>query len=59
MKIYLVRHGESKANASGIHQGQKIDTSLSKNGLEQAKKIAERLKDENFEIIYSSDLRRS
>ena len=59
MKIYLVRHGESIANAKGIHQGQKIDTSLSKKGLEQAKKIAERLKDENFEIIYSSDLKRA
>lgn len=59
MKIYLVRHGESEANAKGIHQGQKIDTSLSKNGLEQAKKIAERLKDEDFEIIYSSDLKRA
>ncbi|MAG39352.1 hypothetical protein CMI41_00070 [Candidatus Pacearchaeota archaeon] len=59
MKIYLVRHGESKANAKGIHQGQKIDTSLSKKGLEQAKKIAERLKDKTFEIIYSSDLKRA
>ena len=59
MKIYLVRHGESIANAKGIHQGQKIDTSLNKKGLEQAKKIAERLKDENFEIIYSSDLKRA
>lgn len=59
MKIYLVRHGESIANAKGIHQGQKIDTSLSKKGLEQAKKIAERLKDENFETIYSSDLKRA
>jgi len=59
MKIYLVRHGESIANAKGIHQGQKIDTSLSKKGLEQAQKIAERLKDEDFEIIYSSDLKRA
>lgn len=59
MKLFIVRHGESKANAKGIHQGQKIDTSLSKKGLEQAKKIAERLKDENFEIIYSSDLKRA
>jgi len=59
MKIFLVRHGESEANEKGIHQGQRIDTGLSKRGKEQAKLIAERLKDEKIEAIYSSDLKRA
>jgi len=59
MKIFLIRHGQSEANAKGIHQGQKINSSLSKKGREQAKRIAERLKDEKIEAVYSSDLKRA
>jgi broad specificity phosphatase PhoE len=59
MKLFIIRHGESIANAKGIHQGQRVDTGLSKLGKAQAKKIAERLKDEKFEAIYSSDLKRA
>ncbi len=59
MRLILVRHAESKANAEGINQGQKIDTSLSKLGIRQAKQVAQRLKDEKIDIIYSSDLKRA
>jgi broad specificity phosphatase PhoE len=59
MKIYLIRHGESEANANGIPQGQRIDTVLSVNGKEQAKKISERLRNEKIDAIYSSDLLRA
>jgi broad specificity phosphatase PhoE len=59
MKLLIVRHAESKANIKGILQGQKIDTSLSKLGKEQAKKVGERLKDEKIEAVYSSDLKRA
>ena len=59
MNIILVRHAESEANRLGITQGQTIDTSLSKSGLRQAKQLAERLKDEKIDIIYSSDLKRA
>jgi phosphoserine phosphatase len=58
-KIFIIRHGESIANALGKHQGQRIDTSLSEKGIEQAKKIARRLKEEKIDIIYSSDLKRA
>ncbi len=61
-KIILVRHGESIANAKGISQGNRnkwMDTSLTKKGKEQAKKLAERLKEEKIEVIYSSDLKRA
>ena len=59
MKIILVRHGESEANAKGISQGQKLDSPLSKKGLEQAKKVTERLSEEKIDFIYSSDLKRA
>lgn len=59
MKIFLVRHGESISNMTpNIHQGQ-LDTKLSPKGEEQAKKIAHRLKDHSFDIIYTSDLLRA
>lgn len=59
MKLFIIRHGESEANAKGIHQGQRIDTSLSKLGRSQAKKLAKRLKNEKIEVIYTSDLKRA
>jgi broad specificity phosphatase PhoE len=58
-KLFLIRHGESEANANGIHQGQRIDSPLSTKGISQAKKIAKFLKKEKVDIIYSSDLKRA
>jgi broad specificity phosphatase PhoE len=59
MKIMLVRHAESEANAKGINQGQKIDSSLSNLGKKQARQVAQRLKNEKIDLIYSSDLKRA
>ncbi|MEM4230546.1 MAG: histidine phosphatase family protein [Candidatus Pacearchaeota archaeon] len=59
MRLILIRHAESEANAQEIHQGQKVDTSLSKKGIKQAKQVAQRLKDEKIDLIYSSDLKRA
>ncbi len=62
MKLILVRHGQSIANSRWRSQGNKdkwVNTSLSKKGIEQAKRVAERLKDENISVIYSSDLKRA
>jgi broad specificity phosphatase PhoE len=58
MRITLVRHGETNANVNGIVQGQ-LDTALNKSGIQQAQKVAKRLKDEKFDTIYSSDLKRA
>jgi broad specificity phosphatase PhoE len=59
MKIFLIRHAESEINAKKVYVGSKVDTGLSKKGKEQAKKIAERLKNEKIEAIYASDLKRA
>jgi len=58
MKLFLVRHGESQANKQNITQGQ-LDSNLTDLGIDQAKKLANRLKDYDFDIVYSSDLKRA
>ncbi len=62
MKVFLVRHGQSIANKIRICQGNQnkwTDTSLTYTGKTQARKVAERLKGEKFDIIYSSPLKRA
>lgn len=58
MRLIVVRHGRSTGNENKIHEGQ-LPGELSKEGKEQVKKLAERLKKEKFDIIYSSDLKRA
>lgn len=57
-KILLVRHGQDTDNAAGILNGRR-DTELTELGREQAKKVAEKLKDNNVQIIYASPLKRA
>ncbi len=58
MKLILTRHGETIENVNKILQGWN-DTNLNKNGIQQAKQLAKRLKDINIDLIYSSDLKRA
>lgn len=58
MKIILTRHGRTIENAKQILQGH-MQSRLSAEGIEQAKKLARRLKNEKIEVIYSSDLKRA
>ena len=57
-KIILTRHGITQWNIDKKYQGQS-DTPLSKEGLEQAEKLAESLKNEKIDAVYSSDLLRA
>ena len=57
-KIFLVRHGQDMDNAAGILNGRR-DTELTKLGCEQAKKVAEKLRDNNVQIVYTSPLMRA
>ena len=59
MRLIFVRHGETEENTDKIIQGQLIHGKLSENGLKQIKKLADRLKDEKIDYIYSSDSERS
>mgnify|MGYP001347245172 CR=1 FL=1 len=56
--VYLVRHGETDWNRERRFQGHR-DIPLSAAGLIQAERLAQSLKSEVFEAIYSSDLRRA
>lgn len=52
MKIYLVRHGETTGNLNDFYQT--AETPLTKTGIDQAKNVANRLKNIKIDIIYSS-----
>jgi len=58
MNLIITRHGETEENKAGVIQGH-LPGHLSEKGIEQAKKVALRLKDEKIDFIYSSDLDRA
>ena len=59
MRIIFVRHGESYVNLNGEFSYKIVDKSLTPKGISQAKRIAERLKDEQIDHIFSSPLKRA
>jgi broad specificity phosphatase PhoE len=58
MEIIIVRHGLSEANKAGIVSGH-LDTPLSKEGKDQAQKMAARLAGLKIDAIFSSPLKRA
>ena len=58
LRVYLVRHGETNENRSGIIQGQ-LDTELNEDGIKQSGRLAHALKDIHFSAAYCSDLKRT
>ncbi|MBT6690285.1 histidine phosphatase family protein [archaeon] len=58
MRIIITRHGETEENRAGIIQGH-LPGVLSDLGKEQARRLANRLKDEDIDLIVSSDLARA
>lgn len=59
MRLILTRHGETEENIKNLIQGSRIGGKLSTLGIKQAEKLAERLKNEKFDHIYSSSLARA
>ena len=59
MKLILVRHGETYWNQERRVQGGDSDIELNDTGLEQARRLATFLKNENIIAILSSPLRRA
>ena len=55
--LWLVRHGETQANADRIFQGQ-LDTTLNARGLRQASEVGLALRGQRFDAVYTSDLTR-
>ncbi len=58
LKLYFIRHGETKENRKGIFRGR-LNTPLNENGLEQADQLGQALSKVNFDRLYSSPLYRA
>ena len=58
MRLIIIRHGESEWNRIGRYQGQQ-DAPLSELGLRQAEALAERLRSEPLDAIFTSPLQRA
>ena len=58
-QIYIFRHGETEYNKLGIMQGRSIDLSLNDQGKIQVNKFYEFYKNIPFELVISSELKRS
>ena len=57
--IYLIRHGQTEQNRTGIIQGSGIDSELNQTGREQAQAFFERYHKIPFSKVYTSALRRT
>jgi len=57
-ELWLIRHGESEANADGRLQGQS-DFPLTARGHQQARSLGESLRRKTFASLYTSDLQRA
>lgn len=57
MKITVVRHGQTTGNIGHIVESR-VGGVLTEKGIEQARLTAEKLKDEVFDVVYSSDKQR-
>lgn len=57
-RLILARHGETPYNKQGIIQGE-LDTDLNETGIEQARQLSERLRDEDITAVYASTLQRA
>lgn len=58
MKVYIMRHGTTVWNEIGRSQGRRQNM-LSKEGKAKAELMAEKLKNKQIDVIYSSPLRRT
>ncbi len=57
--LYLVRHGENRANITKEFSHTKVDYPLTEKGVLQARQTAEYFKDRRVDEVYSSPLRRA
>jgi len=59
MKIFLIRNGETQFNKQNIVQGYNIDAPLTKDGIDEAKKLGKYLSQYKFDQVFTSKLKRT
>lgn len=59
IRVYLLRHGETAMNADGNRYCGRMDVPLNEQGVQQAERMAERLKSIQFDAVYASPLQRA
>lgn len=60
MKIVVVRHGQTNYNVAGLHNSDpSVDVYLTEAGIDEAKQVAEKLKNEAFDALFVSELPRT
>lgn len=58
MNLYLIRHGQSETNLSGVFTGQS-QVNLTSTGEDDARRAGELLRGIHFDMVYTSDLVRA
>lgn len=58
-EIFLIRHGETDYNNRGIVQGKGVNPPLNEKGRWQAQQFFNRFRNENFDIVFTSTLKRA
>lgn len=56
MKIYIVRHGQTKSNLKEIYD---LKDDINETGIEQAKELKEKIQDLEYDVLYCSPLLRA
>jgi len=57
-RLYLARHGETTTSSEFRYVGH-MDVDITENGVEQMKRLRDRLMNEDLHVLFSSDLLRS
>lgn len=58
MKLIVTRHGQTEWNVKQMTQGV-TDTQLTRTGVQQAQRLAQRLRGQNIQAVYTSPLQRA
>lgn len=59
MEIVFIRHGQTDVNKDNRLQGSQVDAELNERGREYAKKAATNFNEDEFDVVYSSPMKRA